>query len=802
MSAVDNGPFFPYIKVMQRKLIITVLLSSLFLSRAEGACGRPLLAVPADWRALAPGEAGAYGKGFVRDASGAFVCDNGTNAASRGVAWNIRLNQSEPRAFTVAAEALACGVGEKEMDGSDFALYLDVSFADKTSLWGRESAFDLSETGWQRREVTVIPEKPVTVVHAYCLFRKRTGAARFRNFAYALQPEGAVTFDGAAIGNAEPLAGPGFLVRDVAAGSGFERIQKEALGLRLETRESPEGKFAVRLADTTGRDRAVTLLYVLPLGKEPVTWFVDPRRSEAIREREPEHRLVVSQPAGTGGLSRYPFGAVAAGGQGLALGIDPYAPAFYRVACNARTRELYIAFDIGLAREKPVAEFGFYRFPFPAADGFRGALAAYGARMPEDCRAVRVARQGLWMPFDAISKVKGWQDFGFAFKEGDDESAFDDAAGILTFRYREPMTWWMTMKGVKSLADAEVEARRRAAAGDLQAKAWLNCAFRNEWGGIPGLIRNEPWCEGVVWSVNSAPGIPGEPNDWQFKGFTPKDLAAFYSAPAPKGCDGEYVDSASGWVTDAMDFNRAHFAAMRTPLCFSPGSRRVGIFKGFISYEYIRALAENIHALGRYTMANGVPSEWSWLPPFLDVMGTETDWVRNGKWTPMSDGDLLYRRALAGGRPYCFLMNTDFTRLTHGMVEAYMCRCLAYGMFPGFFSANASTGRYFDQPALYERDRELFKKYVPLCRLVAEAGWRPVTGFRSDNPQIVVERFGAEKAYLTVYNLSDTEQGATLRGAPPVEKTPELVTGGEWVWAGGTAACRLPGGGVRVLRLF
>jgi len=37
-----------------------------------------------------------------------------------------------------------------------------------------------------------------------------------------------------------------------------------------------------------------------------------------------------------------------------------------------------------------------------------------------------------------ISKVKGWEDFGFAFKEGNDETGWDDQHGITTFRYTEP----------------------------------------------------------------------------------------------------------------------------------------------------------------------------------------------------------------------------------------------------------------------------------------------------------------------------------------------------------------------------
>jgi hypothetical protein len=95
-------------------------------------------------------------------------------------------------------------------------------------------------------------------------------------------------------------------------------------------------------------------------------------------------------------------------------------------------------------------------------------------------------------------------------------------------------------------------------------------------------------------------------------------------------------------------------------------------------------------------------------------------------------------------------MNTHFPAWGKELTGKFMKRCLAYGMFPGFFSANASTGHYFSQPALYNRDREVFKKYVPLCKRVAEAGWQPVTKARANEPQVYVERFG--ERLLTVFN--------------------------------------------------
>ena len=64
-----------------------------------------------------------------------------------------------------------------------------------------------------------------------------------------------------------------------------------------------------------------------------------------------------------------------------------------------------------------------------------------------------------------ISQVEGWQDFGFRFKEGNDETEWDDAHDIITFRYTEPMTWWMPMPKdlPRTLEAALAEANRLAA---------------------------------------------------------------------------------------------------------------------------------------------------------------------------------------------------------------------------------------------------------------------------------------------------------------------------------------------------
>jgi hypothetical protein len=144
-------------------------------------------------------------------------------------------------------------------------------------------------------------------------------------------------------------------------------------------------------------------------------------------------------------------------------------------------------------------------------------------------------------------------------------------------------------------------------------------------------------------------------------------------------------------------------------------------------------------------------------------------------------------------------MNTRFEEFSHGLVERYMKRSLAYGMFPGFFSHNASQGHYFTRPELYNRDRPLFTKYVPLCRLVAEAGWEPVTLAHTDDDRVYVERFG--NRYLTVFNDSNERRTVTIRVELPTATSRELVSGRNIAWDHGQTVLTLEPEDVAVIDL-
>lgn len=760
--------------------------------KATGA-GQNLLK-PDGWRAWALG---------FEFHEGEFACDNaGETTAQRGASQSLTLNQQQAEPIVASVWSKAEGVtGSAD---SDYALYLDLVYEDGTPLWGQTAAFATGTHDWQRREVIVLPEQPVRSVSVHLLLRRHGGKAWFRapDLRVVRTPSGAGLFDGVPVLTQDPIS-EGFQIRDVAAGSDFVRLQRETLGLKLawSSTERAEAKLLdVTLSDTTGKDRAVTLIYSVPVPADGLQWLQDPRQSVAVSPRREYVNASHCRAGANGRLSRYPLAAVADANSGVALGIDMARPAFYRLGYNAATQELFLAYDLGLTPEKPSVRLQFCRYAFAPGWGFRAALARYYAIFPE-AFACRTPQQGLWMPFAKISQVQGWEDFGFKFKEGNDETLWDDQHGILTFRYTEPMTWWMTMPKQlpRTLEAAVTEAKRLAKdKHDPQAQALFTSGYRDESGRFPARLLDTPWCHGAVWSMNSMPGLAGEITDFKNK-WNPQLREQLYGGPAKGDLDGEYVDSSEGYVTDELDFCREHLAAADTPPTFSLDTRQPAIFRGLVAFEYVRGLARDVHGLGKRMMANGAPTNLCWLAPLLEVMGTETDW-HPGKWSPMSDTDLLYRRALCKGKPYCFLMNTKFEDFPYELVERYMQRSLAYGMFPGFFSHNASEGHYFHRPELYNRDRPLFQRYLPLCKLVAEAGWEPITRARCDDPHVYLERFG--RHYLTVYNDSAERRTVAIQVEDlPAASSRELLRGQTLRWTERQIELSLDGEDVRVLDL-
>ena len=741
-----------------------------------------------------------YGEGYIEQ-NDQFWCDNGDDSSvTRGVVQVVELNQTKPLPLYASGESLA----ENVAGGTDssYSLYLDLTYTDGTHQWGESVPFSCGSHDWQKKGLYVFPAKPIQSLSFHGLFRSHSGKAAFRNL--ALQElrgnEDTCLFDTLPLDSVVPLPEGilTFQLRGAEDDSPFYRVGDQttadgrvvcACGVdcAFYREERPEGDFyRAELTNKTGEDRCLTFLVSYPIRREKLFWLENGLADQESVEIEPgrEYFSGSTWPVGVSGrLSRWPFAAVASDSgdgarEGIMLGIDPDYPAFYRLFYSEPAGELVLAYDLALTSQSPTAELKFFSAPFAARDRFAGALSAYCRFFPNHFLC-RTPSQGNWMPFAKISAVPGWEDFGFKFKEGNDQTAWDDEHGIITFRYTEPMTWWMPLaKEEPHTIEFGVEkAKQLAEAGNIVAQAFLTSGHKNEEGRFCGRVLDTPWCDGIVWSVNDLPGLEKMAQEgklpysdrYPVSGFgikwnrkvadaqygPPRDAAQDGGYLPSEGLDGEYIDSSEGYVTDICDYDQSHFAAAARPLVFDRQGKPA-IFRGLIAYEYTRAMAEDVHRRGHLMMANSTPTHLSWLVPFLDVAGTETNWNRDGKWSPMPMDEMYYRRALMGKKPFCFLMNSDFTLFSYEATEKYMNRALAFGMFPGFFSADASTKHYFENPDLYERDRPLFKKFMPVIQEVAQAGWEPLALARAEDDRLNVLRFGdGLTVYLTVFNDSE-----------------------------------------------
>jgi len=285
-----------------------------------------------------------------------------------------------------------------------------------------------------------------------------------------------------------------------------------------------------------------------------------------------------------------------------------------------------------------------------------------------------------------------------------------------------------------------------------------------------------PWCSGpagcAVFTVNPDPDIsdPDYPLNKAHLEWNQAKREVYTTTP---GLDGEYVDSFLSHAT-VMDFRTAHFSATDTPLTYGTGNRRVGVPEVFATVEFARWLAQDVHEnLDKWMMANWILRDLPWGADLFDVMGTETNWlVHDGSepedgFVPESDAILSYRRTLAYQRPYLLLMNTNFCTptaglpytLTHELVDRYFQVSLFYGLYPSMFSHNAAENPYWELRCkgvmLYNRDRDLFKRYIPLIRRLNVAGWQPVPYAATSEPDdVYIERFGDCPLYFTLRNTT------------------------------------------------
>lgn len=300
-----------------------------------------------------------------------------------------------------------------------------------------------------------------------------------------------------------------------------------------------------------------------------------------------------------------------------------------------------------------------------------------------------------------------------------------------------------------------------AACNSEDCNVTKDCFITNGTGSIIWFPENAAWNVGVKVPVNSNPGVPGSPNRCD-QLLDDVDRLFAYAASRPCNVSGIYLDSLEAYAV-TLSYRAEHFKYSSSTPFFDTSLNPV-MMHDINTFDFARVHANEIRtnrAPAKYVMANGVLIYMPHFALYIDVFGTETGWLREGVYSPMSHDNMFFRRALSFTKPYCFLQNSDFTVWTKAMTEAYMQSSLLYGIWPGFFSADAAGDTYFSQPDLYNRDRQLFTHYIPIFKEITSSGWEPITcaavgPVEDTTPH--VERWGSSFPFLfTVRVDSDSE---------------------------------------------
>jgi len=540
---------------------------------------------------------------------------------------------------------------------------------------------------------------------------------------------------------------------------------------KLDQNRPTNGAPAQNRSLGLNRDRAVTVYLAIPIDATGWRWGRDIRRSDVIKSSQEYSGYTTISAGSTGAMSLYPIACISNGQEGIVIGNSMREPSIYRLFYSGPRKQLVIAWDIAFtdkANPRVAQEAKLHCW----IDGlskeeanwdFRAAATRLYAHEPEAFKR-RSKTEGIWMPFTSPATIERPEDFHIAFHEGDNSVAADDKLGIQSFRYTEPMSNWMPMAKNEprtyenAIRILKLNAESKDAATRDPARATLTSGAQDRNGRLNVEFRNEPWCDGALFVLDPNPALPAKP-DWPTKAtlnYT-SALADREYASKTSGLDGEYLDSLESW-SGTLDYRPQDLRASACNLTFDRAGRPV-VPQWFSTFAFTRSLSDDLHRRNRLLMANTTPVQFSVFAGLLDVMGIETDWLASdGTWQPLDDATFCFRRTMCDQRPYLLLQNTNFDRFTADHVRRYFQRCAAYGVFPSMFSADAASHPYWEDPKLYNRDRPLFKEWIPIIANLSQAGWQPITHARCSDPQVYVERFGAK--YLTLFN--DSTQPKTI----------------------------------------
>ncbi len=226
--------------------------------------------------------------------------------------------------------------------------------------------------------------------------------------------------------------------------------------------------------------------------------------------------------------------------------------------------------------------------------------------------------------------------------------------------------------------------------------------------------------------------------------------------------DGVLIDSISVLSLRSFieNYNRSHWSSIDYPLVFSYENRSPVQLALFSQYEYVKYISDKIHKKNKILGGNSLIYTYSFYAHLIDKLGSETPDVE-------SDSKASYRRTLSYNKTNSNKLSLNWGRVNESVsrakVKEYIKSNLFYGIFPSINLESDYTKYYFNNASLYNRDRDLFRKYIPIIKEISKAGWEPIPYAYINNSNIIFERFGSNRViYYTIKNNELTSESGVL----------------------------------------
>ena len=116
-----------------------------------------------------------------REATVRRPCDAKTPGAGGPAPARPRVGPRQRRA--AGGPGLEQGGKRQRRRDSDYSLYVDIVYADGTTLWGQTANFHTGTHDWEHARLVILPEKPVKRLTVYCLLRGHSGRVWFDDVA-------------------------------------------------------------------------------------------------------------------------------------------------------------------------------------------------------------------------------------------------------------------------------------------------------------------------------------------------------------------------------------------------------------------------------------------------------------------------------------------------------------------------------------------------------------------------------------------------------------------------------------------